>query len=508
MTVAIEHPPFDLSLPSAGASKPGVLGTDTATPSPTVHCSSSMARTDADQSMTMTFTNRTGLNLAEKEQSHASTCPNLPFIMVNDSPCDEELETAPRRKTETERLANDDFDLQDNGGGERAGEYVCEVCQKVKKRKGDLKKHMKRHTRPYGCTFPACHERFGSRNDWNRHESGHYLQFEAWRCEIPNAKSHAKCAYLARHEHEFVRHLEVAHGVDEGTDKNREFCRGMHLDRYGWENFWCGFCNRIIDQPERCLDTWRERRKHIRDHFDKDNMHIDDWVDIVENRRKCFIQDEARQDSAELSAIDRVRLLTGSELELPARHLSNVEKARVTLSDDKSGGSDDDEMSVDLGSGGMQGRKSTPTMVEEVEDGDADQRPNFKEVSTHHVAESMDLHMATGVAQSMTDEGYYSADKQAAAEVVYEDSEIDTDSVRTDNRDSGLNRDTKDQLSECFAQEILNDLRLKGTELTAAVEKICVSLPELLREFSILVERQAEKGLEEKACIFVRHQRK
>ena len=110
-------------------------------------------------------------------------------------------------------------------------------------------------------------------------------------------------------------------------------------------------------------------------------------------------------------------------------------------------------------------------------------------------------------APTMTDEGYHSMTKQGNSEIGEKDAVSDADSVRTDNRDSGLPQNVKEQLSTYFAQEILDNIQLANDELANAIDDICFSLPELLREFSTLVENHARPGLEERACIFVRHQR-
>ena len=115
---------------------------------------------------------------------------------------------------------------------------------------------------------------------------------------------------------------------------------------------------------------------------------------------------------------------------------------------------------------------------------------------------------APTIAPTMTDEGYQSMDKQDSLDKGDVEAVSDADSVRTDNRDSGLPPNVKEQLSTYFAQEILDNLELTGDELAGAIDDICNPLPDLLREFSALVARQAKPGIEERACIFVRHQRK
>jgi hypothetical protein len=62
---------------------------------------------------------------------------------------------------------------------------------------------MKRHDRPYGCTFSACNKTFGSKHDWKRHENSRHIFAQAGPCE--------------------------------------EDLEG---------GFWCGFCQRLIDLKE------------------------------------------------------------------------------------------------------------------------------------------------------------------------------------------------------------------------------------------------------------------
>ena len=39
------------------------------------------------------------------------------------------------------------------------------------------------------------------------------------------------------------------------------------------------------------------RFKHIGDHFDKDEFHIGDWVDIIANKQKKYIPDDSEKRS-------------------------------------------------------------------------------------------------------------------------------------------------------------------------------------------------------------------
>ncbi|RWA07760.1 hypothetical protein EKO27_g7355, partial [Xylaria grammica] len=59
--------------------------------------------------------------------------------------------------------------------------HLCSTCGKIFPRKCELKKHEKRHEKPYGCTMPGCERRFGSKNDWKRHENTQHPMSETWR---------------------------------------------------------------------------------------------------------------------------------------------------------------------------------------------------------------------------------------------------------------------------------------------------------------------------------------
>lgn len=130
--------------------------------------------------------------------------------------------------------------------------------------------------------------------------------------------------------------------------------------------------------------------------------------------------------------------------------------------------------------------------------------PLFHEIDDEFAAHNT----APTIAPAMTDEGYQSMAKTEDAKHGDNDAESNADSVRTDNRDSSLPQSVKEYLSALFAQEVLDNIETGQEELEAAMETISPSLPGLLKEFSTLVACNASPGVEEKACVFVRHQRK
>uniref|UniRef100_A0A8H7TR37 C2H2-type domain-containing protein n=1 Tax=Bionectria ochroleuca TaxID=29856 RepID=A0A8H7TR37_BIOOC len=63
------------------------------------------------------------------------------------------------------------------------GGKVCNICGRVFTRPCELRKHSKRHKKPYGCTVYRCEKTFGSKDDWKRHERQQHTPPEVWVCE-------------------------------------------------------------------------------------------------------------------------------------------------------------------------------------------------------------------------------------------------------------------------------------------------------------------------------------
>ena len=154
---------------------------------------------------------------------------------------------------------------------------------------------MKRHTRPYGCTFQRCRKRFGSRNDWKRHENSQHFIQEIWVCTLPKGEDE-ECRRVLPNKPRLQKHLRVDHALS--TDEaNEERCDSMRLGRDGHHRFWCGFCERAIEQQRENQGAWDVRFKHIGDHFDKDDCHIDNWLCLDENKKKGLITPEDRKNA-------------------------------------------------------------------------------------------------------------------------------------------------------------------------------------------------------------------
>ncbi|EMC93545.1 hypothetical protein BAUCODRAFT_125399 [Baudoinia panamericana UAMH 10762] len=198
------------------------------------------------------------------------------------------------------------------------GAHKCDYCTKTTKRECDLRKHTKRHTRPYGCTDPYCFKPFGSRNDWKRHEKSQHRIREAWRCNVKvSEKTCGKLVYARERMRSHIkrRHAEVR------TKSLDALCNGMHLGDNASDQFWCGFCEDLVPCKADVQKPGEYRMKHIGDHYDKDDKHINDWVCVMVNkRRKDFINDvEMMHRLKDCSRTGRAWSESGSESEVTTR---------------------------------------------------------------------------------------------------------------------------------------------------------------------------------------------
>lgn len=142
---------------------------------------------------------------------------------------------------------------------------------------------MKRHEKPYGCTFANCKGSFGSKNDWKRHENSQHFQLDIWHCDVKGEGNpvNPECEKHYHRRESFQHHLKKCHGVQDEKvlEEKLNTCR---MDRSRQTKFWCGFCRVMVDNKQHGLSGWNERYNHIeshlqgRDGFDK--MTMLDWV--------------------------------------------------------------------------------------------------------------------------------------------------------------------------------------------------------------------------------------
>ena len=161
-------------------------------------------------------------------------------------------------------------------------------------------KHIKRHTRPYGCTFPSCARRFGSKNDWKRHENTMHFQIETWKCAeliVPDdcrrtkaenlkttgSTSGVQCGRLFNRREFFMQHLHEEHDLqgDQHKEYVKDQCKKRRVGRNGQCGFWCGFCQTVVQLEKTETDAWDERFNHIdNEHFKKGDR-VETWMPLA-----------------------------------------------------------------------------------------------------------------------------------------------------------------------------------------------------------------------------------
>ena len=142
---------------------------------------------------------------------------------------------------------------------------------------------MKRHSRPYGCTFPTCNNKtFGSKNDWKRHENSQHFHLESWRCDVAKPEG-GVCAKVCYRKQTFTEHLQKDHLISD-CDALSLQTQASHIGRNCQSRFWCGFCVKLIDLKKKSVEAWAERFDHIDDHFmgryGFTQQSIQDWVPV------------------------------------------------------------------------------------------------------------------------------------------------------------------------------------------------------------------------------------
>jgi hypothetical protein len=121
--------------------------------------------------------------------------------------------------------------------------------------------------------MPGCNKKFGSKNDWKRHENTQHALTEMWRCDEES------CEMACYRRELFKAHLEKEHQIGDPPklETKLEKCR---VGRNCEARFWCGFCRKIIEIKERGQQARTERFDHIGEHFSgrsQDQKEIGDW---------------------------------------------------------------------------------------------------------------------------------------------------------------------------------------------------------------------------------------
>lgn len=196
------------------------------------------------------------------------------------------------------------------------------------------RKHMKRHDKPYGCTYLGCGKSFGSKNDWKRHESSQHFQVEAWRCDKKLSDGGA-CSKVCYRRQSFEDHLKQEHQVPSDSTILEDALEECRIGRSCDARFWCGFCVKLVDIKSKGLAAWTERFDHIDDHFmgrkDFTKQNILDWVPVDGSARPEGNQG-SRSDMSHANGIpvDKLSHASGS----PSGSFSNTARRSARSSPD------------------------------------------------------------------------------------------------------------------------------------------------------------------------------
>ncbi|KAJ5358634.1 uncharacterized protein N7496_011047 [Penicillium cataractarum] len=167
-----------------------------------------------------------------------------------------------------ERLSDDASSIAPEPNDEKQDWFQCDVCSKRTRLRCEMKKHQKRHERPYGCTFPHCAKSFGSKADWKRHETSQHLHLPSWLCTSHDASKNASCERIFYREETYAQHLTTHHHVPKA--KVKSVVQGSRLDLADQSHFWCGFCGKDVALRNSGSVALDERFNHIDvEHFKK-----------------------------------------------------------------------------------------------------------------------------------------------------------------------------------------------------------------------------------------------
>jgi hypothetical protein len=112
---------------------------------------------------------------------------------------------------------------------------------------------MKRHERPYGCTFANCNKLFGSKNDWERHENSQHFHWDCWRCG-EEKKGGGVCAKVCHCRQPYEDHLRKEHAISD-TEVLTEKINSALIDQNLEFRFWCGFCVEVVELRRKSVET-------------------------------------------------------------------------------------------------------------------------------------------------------------------------------------------------------------------------------------------------------------
>jgi len=242
------------------------------------------------------ISHQNGSNLVHGQMQHAPNHADV--VMTNEGQSDGAEEMDYEEVESKIEYLRGLYKMQKRQKKHKTSGRMCTTCNKILPRACDMNKHIKRHTRPFGCTFHKCNKLFGSKNDWKRHENSQHFQIEMFRCQVVEPlKKYGVCAKVFYARSAFEEHLKDWHKVS-GDAFVQEHIQDCRIGRGNQGRFWCGFCKKILVLKEQGVPGWDERFNHIDNHY-KENARVDHWVDAETNQTKEEMRLEAEQRKAD-----------------------------------------------------------------------------------------------------------------------------------------------------------------------------------------------------------------
>lgn len=125
-----------------------------------------------------------------------------------------------------------------------------------------------------------------------------------WKCSFRSGTG-ITCGRVFYHSGPFREHTRSTHSGQYSPGQFEDVVSSMHIASNAHKNFWCGFCRKLVANFVTIHTALEGRYKHIGDHFDKDEMHIKDWICVEANKPKEFIDEDDRERSRSHACYDR-----------------------------------------------------------------------------------------------------------------------------------------------------------------------------------------------------------
>ena len=123
----------------------------------------------------------------------------------------------------------------------------------------------------YACTFIGCHEQFRNKSDWILHE---FNVHGPWKCGEKDVNRTGLCDRVFRYKANFRYHLWSHHPIKNENAIERRY----QYDRSEQNQFWCGFCRKMVKLELRGLEGLNEKVNHIDLQHIASGQIMLDWV--------------------------------------------------------------------------------------------------------------------------------------------------------------------------------------------------------------------------------------